>query len=555
MPREWFAAALVAMLLSSGCNRSAQPIAADNPDEAAARDIRADDPPSLRLPENIRPQRPGDSGGSGAAGESEDDAPRESLVDARRAPPVRVSQVPPAAAPDARPPAAGAAPVSGLQLPPGGTPQELKAFLVTADREIQRLGSAETGAAEAAVVAEIKRVAELKQQAAERMLADESIEPQDQVIATRARMQALSHKAALGDIPAAETLESYAVELINHPANDIARDSRSVLIGFALERLQGGVTEEPDEVLRFTGELASRPDLLDVSSMMAMQRAVVVLTQYGYDDAAQQVRDQIAAAFGDSDDPRLTQLATEFLAAARFDEIEAMRQAISESDSVTAEQWRAKAAKVAAENPDLMTLQYLASLALQMEAMQRVEQAAAVYEAIETELIGAAKDPQVATAAREAIAAFEARRNVIGEKLPIAATSDLTGAPFRLEDYAGKIVLMVFWAVEDPPSLDALPSLEQLAGQHGDRVAMVGVNMDISPAGRSRAESMARGSMPWVNIAAADDQGSGYESTLARSVGVVALPTVVVLNASGEVAAVPLSHDTVEAALKKLADE
>ncbi len=441
---------------------------------------------------------------------------------------------------------------SGLQLPPGDAPADLKSFLGIVDREIERLGSGRSEIQERdELVAEIRRVAELKQQAAERLLEQAVDGSEDEAIGIRARMQALSHKAALGDLPAAQALEQFAIELLNHPVDDIARDSRAVLIGFALERLQGGVTEEPDEVLQFVSQLASRPELLDPSALMAMQRAMMVLTQYGYDEAATAVHNQIATAFAGVDDPQLSQLAAEVLAAARFDELEAMRRDLSAADDTTPEGWGAKAAEVASEQPDMLSLRYLASLALQMESMAMDDSAAAIYAAIEEHLVAAA-NPEVAAAAGEAIEAFEARREIIGQPLASDATTDLAGEPLSLEDYRGSVVLMPFWAVEDVGSIDALPGLEQFAAEFDGRVRIVGVNMDLSPAGQQRAAALARGSMPWPSFAAVDSGGTAYASNLARGLGVVSLPTVVVLNAQGEVAAVALSHAAVAATIEKL---
>lgn len=554
------------LVLAVGCSRQAEPSAAEENRATAAGDVSPAPDSSalnaaLQANRQMANRQPGEDGSPSEVLATPRFGAHDPSAPPRVAPPVRVAMSDSAGGEKSTRPIAGdsaengAAPsvsAPGLQLPPGNSPADLKSFLGIVDREIERLGSGRSEIQERdALVAEIGRVADLKQQAAERLLENSAEGTEDEAIGIRARMQALSHKAALGDLPAAQTLEKFAVELLNHPVDDIARDSRAVLIGFALERLQGGVTVEPNEVLGFVSQLASRPELLDASSLMAMQRAMMVLSQYGYDEAATTVHNQIANAFADLDDPQLVQLASEVLAAARFDELEMMRRNLSAANATTPESWRAKAAEVAAKEPDMMTLRYLASLALQMESMAMDESAAAIYAVIEEQLVGAA-DTEVATAAGEAVDAYKARREVIGQPLAIEATTNLAGEPISLEDYRGSVVLMPFWAVEDVGSIDALPGLEQFAAEFGQRVNLVGVNMDISPAGQERAAALSRGSMPWPSIAAVDSGGTAYASNLARQLGVVSLPTVVVLNESGEVAAVALSHAAVAATVEKL---
>ena len=64
----------------------------------------------------------------------------------------------------------------------------------------------------------------------------------------------------------------------------------------------------------------------------------------------------------------------------------------------------------------------------------------------------------------------------IGSKAPDFALSDLDGDPIRLSDYAGRPVIVNFWASWCGPCLDEFPILRDGAASHtADNVALVGI--------------------------------------------------------------------------------
>jgi hypothetical protein len=537
VPSSVLASVLLAMLVItlSGCSKE------PNSNSPVEGDRQSIDSPST--PNGDQGGVIGPGGGSGPGG------PQDS--GGGFAPPLNVGGG--GAGGQASLPSAGSV-ASQLQLPADASTERLSQFLSEADAEFQRLGSTRPSMENRdALVAELKRIAQLKVTAAERLSQDDQASEEMQILAVRARMQGLSHQAALGDIPAAEELERFATSQIDSSSNAIARDSRTVLVGFALERLQTGVTDQPDEVLRFVGDLANRPELLDASSVKAMQQSMAMLSQYGYAEAAEKVRQMIKSSFAESTDPELTELVADVLAAARFNELEAMRAEIMESESASPEQWRAEAEKVAQGGKDLMTLQYLASLALQLEAMEKVDAAKAVYEPIKTYLAGS-DDSEVSTAAQEAIDAFATRQSIIGKPFPFPTSNSLSGKPIDTSEYQGRVVLVPYWAVEQMDSLAPLGGIEEIALLRGDKVGILGVNMDVTPAGQEQAKQLASMRMAWPSVSAmqAVPGSDPFTSPLVQGMGIVSLPVVVVVDAEGNVAAISLSPMAVQQAVDRL---
>lgn len=441
---------------------------------------------------------------------------------------------------------------SQLELPPATDFPTLAQFLLSADREIQRLGTTEIAPNQReALLAELKRVAVLKQETAERILVIADLDLPQKAVAIQARMQALSHRAALGDLKAADDLQAYATEMVDNPINDIARDSRTVLVGFALERLQSGLTKDASEIVTLTSRLIAAPDQLDASTLKVLQQTMLVLQQYGYSAESMQVRQQIESLEQTLTVPALKSLANSILADARFSVLESMRGTIAQANESTAAQWYATALEVATEHPDGNTLVYLSNLALQLEAMEHGDEAEAIYQVIEQQLAPVETDG-VGRGARDCLSARQARTSIIGKPLTWSAEETITSKPLNMQSMLGQIVLIPVWGISDPQSLAPLSALEQVAESASNRIKIVGICMDVVADARDQAKFLSAERMPWPSIWAANESGNPFGNAMLVQAGVVSVPAVIVVDQKGLVAAVALSHGSVEKAVESL---
>ena len=67
------------------------------------------------------------------------------------------------------------------------------------------------------------------------------------------------------------------------------------------------------------------------------------------------------------------------------------------------------------------------------------------------------------------------------EQAPALETRDITGKPLSKANWAGKVVLVNFWATWCPPCREEIPELIELQKLYGDRLEIIGISEDDDP--------------------------------------------------------------------------
>ena len=133
---------------------------------------------------------------------------------------------------------------------------------------------------------------------------------------------------------------------------------------------------------------------------------------------------------------------------------------------------------------------------------------------------------------------------------------DLTGRSVDLGAMRGMIVLVQFWASWCSPCRAEIPHLRSLRDRYGDRgFRIVGVSLDRLADGESQQEGRARmaafmqaNAMDWPS----DFSGLGWDSPSAARLGVRSLPSSLLLNQEGCVAASDLRGEELAARIEQL---
>ena len=445
-----------------------------------------------------------------------------------------------------------------LQLRADLTPDELQVFLSGADKDMQMIASGRTAITDQQkALAEMKRIVKLKLEASRRLRDHADASDRAKQEAARGELQSLSHLAALGDVKAAVELETLAKSNLDSDDPNLVFDSRLVLIGFAIESLQNGKQDAPEQIVRLIkslGESAhdsnNENSSPGIAALMVMGQARQMLVQYNHAEEAAIIRQAILNRFADATDPQVAKMAAQLAGTSESDNIDVMLQKSIDGETIQVEDWVTAMQNLIRESPDLQTVQYLAGAALQFEGLEQPELAEVTYE----QLADSFSDPIPATG-KETQLAIEARKNrqdAIG-KIFDPDLDTLAGPPIDLSDYRGKIILMPFWAMTFPESLQLVPALEEIAKQSSDKIAMIGMNLD--PEDAPVLEFIKQHEMPFPSYRSETSSSAQIANEVAARFGMVSAPFIVVIDQQGKVASIAYTRSQVEKSIEQLTSE
>ncbi len=127
---------------------------------------------------------------------------------------------------------------------------------------------------------------------------------------------------------------------------------------------------------------------------------------------------------------------------------------------------------------------------------------------------------------------------VAGQEAPPWSGPLLSGGTFHLEDMRGRPVLILFWADWCVPCVNSLPQFQQALRQWTGRVSFVSVDIDSDE--QSARQTLQEGGYTFAVIL------DSFSGDLARTWGIGAIPTWVLLDAEGRVIEVRFKPQTVD---------
>jgi peroxiredoxin len=146
---------------------------------------------------------------------------------------------------------------------------------------------------------------------------------------------------------------------------------------------------------------------------------------------------------------------------------------------------------------------------------------------------------------------YELRHLRIGKPAPDVAGEDLDGARFKLSDYRGKVVLLVFWASWCSPCMAEVPHERELVDRfRGRPFVLIGVNGDEDKG--DAAAVIASHRIPWRSFWNGADRPAG---SIVAAYNVRGWPTVYVIDARGVIRAKNLRGKNLDAPLEALVAE
>jgi thiol-disulfide isomerase/thioredoxin len=138
------------------------------------------------------------------------------------------------------------------------------------------------------------------------------------------------------------------------------------------------------------------------------------------------------------------------------------------------------------------------------------------------------------------------RIECVGKTIALAGTS-LEGNAWNLASQEGKVVIIHYWATWCEPCKQDFSVLKFVQSEYGkDNVTLVGVNVDNQ---RADAEAyLAENPLPWPQLF----EPGGLDSRLSNELGVLTLPTMLMVDQEGKVISRNLHAGEVERELKTL---
>lgn len=284
------------------------------------------------------------------------------------------------------------------------------------------------------------------------------------------------------------------------------------------------LTQSRQTVIAVRDYIVARPDAPDRGQAITWLFDQVV--QYGCEDEALPVVDQILAAVDSDPGLMIRSRAIRCLALARKQEFDS-----------AIEQYESFIRGIRLQHA-VAAIEIAHSLATICRSHRNFEASNRVYETLRTTF---AIVPQVTEVANIRLARYE----LIGKEPPAIPGTDFTGKPWEWSESKGKVILVDFWATNCPPCLAAMPHLKTLYARYKDKgFEIVGVSFDEHPElPRTLTERNGLNWRQFMNKAPQPPVSEGYR--------VATIPAVFLVGRDGKIANADLGNDELATAIEQ----
>jgi len=121
-----------------------------------------------------------------------------------------------------------------------------------------------------------------------------------------------------------------------------------------------------------------------------------------------------------------------------------------------------------------------------------------------------------------------------------------SGETVDLASYRGKAVLIQYWATWSESAKNDMPALKELTTKYRGSFAVIGVSLDANI--KTLKGYLAENPLPWQQIF----EDGGQNSRPANALGIITVPTMILVDAQGKVVNRSIQATEIEAELKKL---
>jgi len=354
------------------------------------------------------------------------------------------------------------------------------------------------------------------------------------------RLRAVQQKLSImgqfiqAQIPdAREKLVEFANSVTDDSDPRVVEFARIGLLSLAVLDLKTGDAGDPTQVIvdleKILQKVTNAEDVFEIAST-----ATLILLNQGYLREATIVRKRVQEVFQDHENPQLAAAAVELELRAGLTNFQLQVQSFVGGQLTEQEPLLSSVeALLTTGEVGAPKLNVILNAAINLEYGGHIEVASQIYGWIE-KAYQEHEEERLAETATMSVAMGRLRLGLVGQSMELSGKIE-TGEDFDWNQYAGKVVLVDFWATHCAPCLAEIPNLKRVYEQfHDAGFEVVGVNLDFDPGKAIRF--IEKEQLPWVTLLSEED-GSNPN---AERYGVQAIPFVALVGRDGKVAALHL---------------
>ncbi len=423
---------------------------------------------------------------------------------------------------------------------PDGSPEELIRFLSTIVEE----QPAESATDEEKIQL-VERQMDARIRAAEKLSAlDDGAYQQ---IAMQTKLESLRVLIAIGIDGANEKFLDFATMLA-----DSSEDEQSHLgrIGLYQAKLDSVISQGPSSSYRPADVIAALKELLkneplDLGVLQAAQETGMFFSQVGLPNESVEAFELVNQSFKDHADPQLAKAAEMAAQQANTMRLNAALSDIMQGKDEAIENLAERIQKIDVSPPVVGTLM---NVAQNLEYSGNTDGAQQIYD-LAAEYVPKL-DGDDASRFKDVLSQAKIRLGLIGREFSLEGVS-ADGSPFAWKDYAGKVVLVDFWATWCRPCIAEIPNVkENYERFHDSGFEVVGVNLDDEA--EDAQAFIKKQELPWTTVISPDKDARGFDDPNAKQYAVSAIPFLVLVGRDGKVDSLHLRGPQLQERLAEL---